>query len=171
MERVKKEEKGRRNVVDSQNFFLGILSLSPSPPFKPPSQLSPSLSAPPKCSSPLSPATAISSSWSLTSRPCRRRPCRCRRRPAIAQALHLLLPQPLPLVLAAAGRSSPCPRSLRIKSNGRIFSQEERRRRPRSGQLRRGPADARGYVYLGLTWLSAQAIGVLVYGSAVWSKP
>ena len=40
-----------------------------------------------------------------------------------------------------------------------------------TAQLRRAPADARGYVYLGLTWLSAQAIGVLVYGSAVWSKP
>ena len=39
-----------------------------------------------------------------------------------------------------------------------------------TAQLRRAPADARGYAYLGLTWLSAQVVGVVVYGSAVWSS-
>ena len=39
-----------------------------------------------------------------------------------------------------------------------------------TAQLRRAPADARGYAYLGLTWLCAQVVGVVVYGSAVWSS-
>jgi len=39
-----------------------------------------------------------------------------------------------------------------------------------TAQLRRAPADARGYAYLGITWACAQAVGVVVYGSAVWSK-
>ena len=40
-----------------------------------------------------------------------------------------------------------------------------------TAQLRRAPADARGYAYLGITWLCAQVVGVVVYGSAVWSAP
>lgn len=40
-----------------------------------------------------------------------------------------------------------------------------------TAQLRRAPADARGYAYLGITWVCAQVVGVVVYGSAVWSAP
>jgi fluoride ion exporter CrcB/FEX len=39
-----------------------------------------------------------------------------------------------------------------------------------ASQLRRVPADAAGYAYLGLTWVVAVVITVVAYGPAVWAK-